>query len=138
MDAQSFTVIDDGRIVHTTATFAGDTVRLSPATVHEALGWELKPQGLCKAERCIPVRARDELVNAGGIDLAALAKILGRPLAIDTGEGVACLGASAAERSAQLSSLQAPDFILPDINGQTHRLSDCRGKKVVLVAYASW
>jgi peroxiredoxin len=37
-----------------------------------------------------------------------------------------------------LSSLQAPDFKLPDINGKPHSLSDFRGKKVFLVTWASW
>jgi len=64
--------------------------------------------------------------------------LLGRPIAIDMEEGVACLGASAAERAARLSSLEAPDFSLPDIEGRPHALSDYRGTKVVLVAYASW
>ena len=31
-----------------------------------------------------------------------------------------------------------PDFALPDINGQPHRLSDYRGKKVFLATWASW
>ena len=30
------------------------------------------------------------------------------------------------------------DFTLPDLAGRPHRLSDHRGKKVLLVAYASW
>jgi peroxiredoxin len=38
----------------------------------------------------------------------------------------------------QLSSLQAPDFTLPDLQGKPHRLSDFRGKKVLLVTWASW
>ena len=30
---------------------------------------------------------------------------------------------------------QAPDFTLPDQNGELHRLSDYRGKKVILYFY---
>ena len=33
---------------------------------------------------------------------------------------------------------QAPAFTLPDLDGKPHSLSDYRGKKVLLVAYASW
>ena len=73
-----------------------------------------------------------------GIDLAGFAALLSRPLAIDVDERVACLGASAVDRAAQLASLEAPDFTLPDLNGRMHALSDYRGKKVLLVAYASW
>ena len=31
-----------------------------------------------------------------------------------------------------------PDFELPDLSGTLHRLSDHRGRKVLLIAYASW
>jgi hypothetical protein len=61
-----------------------------------------------------------------------------RPLAIDREEGVAYLGVSARARAEQLASLQAPDFSLPDLQGRVHSLSEHRGKKVLLVAYASW
>ena len=61
-----------------------------------------------------------------------------RPLAVDRDEGVAYLGASAIARAAQLASLEAPDFRLPDLDGRWHSLSEHRGKKVLLVAYASW
>jgi len=33
---------------------------------------------------------------------------------------------------------RAPDFALPDPSGRVHRLSDHRGKKVLLVTWASW
>lgn len=33
---------------------------------------------------------------------------------------------------------EAPDFTLADIDGVSHRLSDFRGKKVLLVFWASW
>lgn len=33
---------------------------------------------------------------------------------------------------------QAPDFALTDLNGKTHKLSDYRGKNVMLVFWATW
>jgi peroxiredoxin len=48
------------------------------------------------------------------------------------------LDRSARERTAALASLEAPDFTLPDPAGRPHRLSDYRGKKVLLVTWASW
>jgi AhpC/TSA family len=138
MTEPNFTFIDEGRIVPVPATVNGDHVRLSPATLRDALGWELKPQGLCKDERCMPIGGHADLVTDDGIDLAGLAALLTRPLAVDTECRAAYLGAAAADRAAQLASLQAPDFTLPDLHGQLHSLSDYRGKKVLLVAYASW
>ena len=32
----------------------------------------------------------------------------------------------------------APDFSLPDLSGRRHSLSGQRGKKALLIAYASW
>jgi hypothetical protein len=84
------------------------------------------------------VRDRAALESAEGIDLAALARVLDRPLALDVDEGVAVLGASAAERGVRLASLEAPDFALPDLAGRTHTLRDQRGKKTLLIAWASW
>jgi peroxiredoxin len=37
-----------------------------------------------------------------------------------------------------MATLEAPDFTLPDLAGRMHTLSDHRGKKVLLIAYASW
>lgn len=61
-----------------------------------------------------------------------------RPIAVDPDERVAYLGVAAGARAARLASLQAPDFSLPDLAGRTHSLSEHRGKKILLVAYASW
>jgi hypothetical protein len=87
---------------------------------------------------CIPVRDRDALVDDDGIDLAGFADLLARPLALDVEERAAALGTSSAERRRDLASLEAPDFTLPDLEGRLHSLSDHRGKKVLLIAYASW
>ena len=72
------------------------------------------------------------------IDLTALAELLGHPLAFDLEESVAALGTPLADRTRLLESLEAPDFTLPDIDDKPHSLSDHRGKKVMLIAYASW
>jgi hypothetical protein len=61
-----------------------------------------------------------------------------RPLAVDRDERVACLGVAAAARAAALASLEAPDFALPDLAGRVHTLAEHRGRKVLLVAWASW
>jgi hypothetical protein len=62
----------------------------------------------------------------------------GRPVAVDQEERAAYLGVTARARAAALASLEAPDFTLPDLDGRLHSLAEHRGKKVLLVAYASW
>ena len=73
-----------------------------------------------------------------GTELARRAEAAGRPVAIDQAERVAYLGVTAADRARALSSLEAPDFTLPDLDGRPHSLSQHRGRKVLLVAYGSW
>ena len=138
MDARTLTLIDDGRVVETTANFDDAGIQLAPAELTAALGWTLKEEGLCKDDVCVPVRDRGDRVNAAGVDLQAFADLLGRPLAIEAEAGLAVLGASADARGAQLASQVAPDFALPDLEGKMHTLWEHRGKKVLLVAYASW
>jgi len=131
-------LLDETRALTVPASIGGAQVRIAPAALQDALGWELKPQGLCKDDLCVPAHGRNDLVTGDGIDLAGFAELLRRPLAIDVDERAACLGACAADRAAQMASLNAPDFTLLDWQGQPHSLSDYRGKKVLLVAYASW
>jgi len=132
-----FTLIDDGIAHEIDVTIEQGAVRLSDAAL-AALGWELHPEGLCREGLCVPVPDGVALDGPGGVDLAALAKLLDRPVAIDVDERAAYLGVSAGERARALRSLTAPDFALPDLAGRTHRLSEHRGKKILLVAYASW
>jgi len=87
---------------------------------------------------CIPIAEEGALVRDGGIELDAFARALDRPLAVDVEERAACLGASARERAQALASQHAPDFTLPDLAGRSHSLSEQRGKKILLVAWASW
>ena len=133
-----FTLLDEDRAHTVAAQVHGARVRVSPEAVHQALGWELKPEGLCREAVCIPVRDRDALVADGALDLEALADALGRPLALDTDAGAAALGTAPADRAASLASGEAPEFSLPDLDGRLHSLSEHRGKKVLLIAYASW
>jgi hypothetical protein len=136
--SESFTLIDGDRITTVPAAIDGDAVRLSPDALRDATGWELKPEGLCQGDVCVPVRDRAALADARGVDLVAFARALDRPLALDAAERAAALGTSAGERSARMATLEAPDFELPDLHGRRHRLSHHRGKKALLIAYASW
>ena len=79
-----------------------------------------------------------EVDEVDGSALAKRAEASRRPIAVDRDERAAYLGVSAAERAKALASLEAPDFTLPDLDGRQHSLSEHRGKKVLLVAYASW
>jgi len=134
----SFELIDEGALKALDATLEGERVFIPAAALERATGWSLKPEGLCRDAACVPVRDRAALVGAGGVNLAGFAAALGRPLALDVAEGVAALGTAAPDRGTALASLEAPDFSLPDLSGLRHSLSEHRGKKALLIAYASW
>jgi len=134
----AFTIIDAERAVPVPARVSDERVLLDPAALKDALGWEVHDGLLCNDAMCIPLTDEGALVRDGGIDLHALAGALDRPLALDVAEGAAFLGSSARERSQALAARQAPDFALPDLDGRLHTLREHRGKKVLLVAWASW
>ena len=141
--ARTITLIDTeptagSRSFELPAEVSNQAFSVPRSAVRESLGWELKPEGLCRGAICVPVADAASLGDGESLDLEALAAALGRPLAVDADEGVAVIGAAAADRGASLASLRAPDFTLPDLSGKLHTLSDHRGKKVLLVVYASW
>ena len=134
----SFTVIDVGQPTEVEATIDETGVWIDATGVEAALGWELKPEGLCRDATCIPVAGRPGLMNDGKMKLEGLADLLGRPLAQAPDEGVAYLGPAMERFDHTVETLEAPDFTLPDLEGQLHSLSEHRGSKVLLAAWASW
>jgi hypothetical protein len=120
----------------------GEDLWLTAAELAAATGWELRPEGLCRGEVCVPVPpgGRDRLVSESPrrVNLAGLARRLGQPVVHDDALGVWAFGESWRARREALASLQAPDFTLPDLDGRPHTLSDYRGHKVFLVSWASW
>ena len=102
------------------------------AEFERVTGWQLKPEGLCCAERCVLFSSADSAT----IELAAAAEALAMPLVHDAAHGLWALGAEAGGRA--LHSAVAPEMELPDFRGGSFRLSSLRGTKVLLVAWASW
>ncbi len=100
-------------------------------------GWTIKPEGACKAEACVPLPARASRAD-GRLDVTVVAERLGMPLVADDANGVWALGPETAVTGRALTSAVAPDLELPDAEGNPFRLSSLRGKKVVLVSWASW
>jgi hypothetical protein len=120
-------------------TLDAGRVLVDRAALERATGWERKPEGLCRDDVCVPVRDPAAVDGPDDtVDLAGVAALLHRPLVVDDAAGAAFLGEAAAERADALRSGVAPDFTLPDLDGRLHTLSDHRGSKVFLVAWASW
>jgi hypothetical protein len=116
-------------------------VLIDPDALPAAIGWSLKPEGLCRDEVCVPVRDRRELVVDGLVDLAAAAHALHRPVVVDAEDPTRvylAIALPAEERRRVLRELEAPDVTLPDLDGTQHSLSEWRGRKRLLQAFSSW
>lgn len=97
-------------------------------------GWELKPEGACRGELCVPLGPG--VVDGGQVDVAAAAARLRMPVVRDE-SGVSALGPAVLE-GRQLETAVAPELTLPDLEGREFSLSSLRGQKVLLVAWAPY
>lgn len=140
------TVIFDG---NATELATGSPFTESPdlwvtlADLTRATGFEVKPQGVCRKELCIPLpkQKSDYLAKRGSVtwfNLSAFARLTHQAAAHDAQYSAWYFGPRPDTQNRYLSSLTAPNFTLPDMNGTMHSLSDFRGKKVLLVTWASW
>lgn len=92
-------------------------------------GWEVKPEGACKGDVCVPL--------AGHFGLATTAERLGMAVVHDASHGVWAIGPESLNGRA-LVTAQAPDLTLKDLDGNDFHLRSLRGRKVVLVAWAPY
>jgi len=99
-------------------------------------GFELKPQGACRGDECVPVPK--EMTRSGFFNLTAFARKVGQSVVVDRTARVWSFGEIPSFGSGSVGSRIAPDFTAPDRKGQPVRLSDFRGKKVLVVTWASW
>jgi hypothetical protein len=133
---QATILSEDVRTVEATAR--DDHLLIDPADLPKALGWELKPEGLCRDGTCVPVRDASALLFQDQLDIAAVAGALGRPAVVDAGAGIAAVALAPERRRQALDDLHAPPFTLSDLDGTPHQLEEWRGRKKLLFAFASW
>jgi hypothetical protein len=115
----------------------GDRVLVDAASLGPLTGWQLKPEGLCRDEMCVPVRDPD-LVADGAVDLARFATALARPVVVDAAHAVVALGERSADRRGPIEAGLAPDFTLPQLDGGTFTFSSLGRRKKLLLAWSSW
>lgn len=105
------------------------------STFEAGTGWELKPEGACRGDVCIPLS--DDAVGGDQVDVAAIASQMQLPLVTDGEHGVSALGPWAGGGRA-LVTAQAPDLVLPRLDGDEFRLSSLRGQKVLILSWAPY
>jgi hypothetical protein len=133
---QATIVTDEARTV--AAEVDGERLLLDPAVLPGTMGWEWKPEGLCRGNVCVPVRDRERLLVGDRLDVGAVATALGRLAVVDAAAGIAAIALPKESRRQALHDHQASDFTLPDLDGAAHDLDEWRGSKKLLVAFASW
>ena len=115
---------------------AANGLWLAAADAARVTGFTLKPEGMCRDDQCVPLPST--AIGAGRVDVEAFWRRLGNPVLCADDRETWVLGAGADDRNAALAGLMAPDFTLPDLSGTPRTLSDLRGKKVLLVTWATW
>lgn len=113
-----------------------DRLDVTPAELHRETGWELKPEGACRDDRCVPLGFDREDGVPERFDVRLLADRLGMPIVQDEANRLWALGPESGGHFLQSAVL--PEITLPDLDGNPFSLSSLRGKKVLLVAWASW
>lgn len=139
------TVLYNDRVVEIQETLADpNDLWVVPDDLTRINSFVLKPEGVCLDELCIPLRQdRDSemLITRSKerwFNVTELARKLQQAFAVDTEHNVWSFGEIPVTRTRFFESALAPDFSLPDRQGKMVKLSDFRGKKVLIVTWASW
>ncbi|HEX4016246.1 MAG TPA: hypothetical protein VHX15_05860 [Frankiaceae bacterium] len=107
-----------------------DRTDLSPEEFQSLTGWEIKPEGACKGETCVPLASAD-------FDAVSTAERLGMAVVEEPGSPLWALGPESIGGRA-LTNTDTADFALPDLDGNEFRLSSLHGQKVLLLAWAPY
>jgi len=103
---------------------------VSSEAFREATGWQIKPEGACKGDVCVPLPAR-------GFSVASVTERLGMAVVHEPSAGLWAIGPETMGGRA-LTSVDTSDFALPDLDGNEFRLRSLHGQKVALVAWAPY
>ncbi len=113
----------------------GDDLWIAMGQCADATGWRVTPEGMCQGPVCIPIPREGGWIEGDRFNVSAFARYRRQGVARDPERDIWSFGPAPESR---LASGEAPDFSLPDFAGRLHRLSDYRGKKVLLMTWASW
>ena len=109
------------------------TLAVDRSVVTARTGWEFKPEGACKGPVCVPLPG--DVIEGEVVHVERMAGALGLPLVAAPELGLWALGP---ESGRALTTAEAPNLVLPDLDGREFALSSLRGRKVILAAWASW
>jgi hypothetical protein len=97
-------------------------------------GWHARPEGLCQGDVCVP--AANVRTASGALSATVLSEKLRMPLVHDEAHRLWALGPPSGGKA--LASIEAPNITLIDRNGESFSMQSMRGRRMVMVAWASW
>ena len=136
----SATILYQGRTITLSETGNDDNLLINPDDLGRINGFELKPEGACYADKCIPVS--DELLRTldgkQWFDLTAFAELLEQPYVVDREASVWSFAEIPARRQNMMVDAMVPEFEVTDRTGHVVRMADLEGKKALIVTWSSW
>ena len=145
LSAAQTTVIYDGAISSLSdAVSEPENLWVTLPDLTRTTRFVLKPQGACLDEFCVPIPKSREAAflrtehNQKLFNLTELARTLKQPAIHDDANQIWLFGSRPESLMKIANSLEAPDFTLPDWKGVSRSLHDFRGKRVLLITWASW
>jgi hypothetical protein len=142
--AGSVTILYAGKTIELQQTLSVEDEGLwvTPEDLTRINGFELKPQGACFEDLCIPLKDHSPLLKqqAGHqwFDLVAFADSLEQPYVNDADNSVWSFGEIPDKRQSMMNDAMAPDFEVVDREGKVIRMSDYKGKKALIITWSSW
>ena len=137
--AEITVLTDEAAVVD--GTIADGAVMVDPSALPGAIGWELKPEGLCQGDVCVPVADPARLSGSAGgdgVDLVAVAELLGSMTLVDDSLGTVAVSKPSQNRDQVGNAMVAPELRLADLDGNEVSTAQFRGRKKLLVVFASW
>lgn len=134
------TVLYQGNTIQLDEAVAGDELLIRPEDLKRVNGFELKPEGACYQDMCIPMNDRllTELDGKRWFNLTAFADLLEQPYVADVESRVWSFAEIPAKRESMMVDAMAPDFEVVDREGKVVRMADYKGKKALIVTWSSW
>ena len=136
----STTILYQGSKTTLANTGPGTGLLVKPEDLTQINGFELKPEGACLADLCIPL-PEGIVVDQNGqqwFDLIAFADLIGQSYVGDTQSRVWSFSEMPAKRQAMMSNAMAPDITFTDRQGNVINMADLKGKKALIVTWSSW
>ncbi|MBU3702968.1 MAG: hypothetical protein FGM42_01195 [Ilumatobacteraceae bacterium] len=112
-----------------------NSLRVPAAEFSAVTGWDAKPEGMCRGEVCVPAPGA---LDNGQVNVEVAAARLGMPVVHDSDHGVWSLGAATATGRTLATAVARFPSTLIDAMGRGFDFASLRGRRIIMIAWASW